>query len=102
MPQVRDGIRSAAPQSGLSSHLTTQQFMPGKSLFFFILHNQCTHMQPCIPCNKRNADVMVHCGGPVVPSSVHRSLTACRGHAEEQLCVLHEEALRRLQGHLNL
>lgn len=31
MPQVRDGILSASPQSGLSTHLSTQRFMPGKS-----------------------------------------------------------------------
>lgn len=33
LPQVRDGIRSAALQSGPPSHLTTQQFNAGKSFY---------------------------------------------------------------------
>lgn len=74
LPQVRDGIHSAAPQSGLSSHLTTQQFMPGKSF--------SVYRQPCILCNGPICyfDVaLTNCGGPLVFDSLSesRQMSSC-------------------------
>lgn len=42
LPQVRNGIRSDAPQSGLPSPLTTHQFMHGKSFFSLSLLFICS------------------------------------------------------------
>lgn len=76
LPRVRDGIRSAAPQSGLPSHLTTQQFNAGKSFLYIYI------------CNHVLTRVMFWCWWAAeVPSVVHWSLDL-REQVAEQLLLL--------------